>query len=420
MYRLTIFKEGQRVADHELPRPVTSLGRHTDNDVVLDDLALSRFHARLEQRGARHVVVDLGSQNGTYVNGNRVAGELELKAGDRVGLGRYVAIYDLDPEEKRAARMNAQEPHETGEGPSLLLLQHGQEMERFPLTGEGYIIGRSQRCDIVIGLLGLSRRHARVYPEPEGWMLEDLGSQNGTILNDQRIAGPTLLRAGDTINFFEYQVVYQDPPPKGAPADPYPAEPLSAPRGPGTLPEMMLSPRSSTLNTTLEQVPMDLDDDDDGDPDGFDQNSTEMDEPVAPSRSVSAPQMASLESTLEGPVSLGWPSDAEAEAALGASMQLAPAGFLEVRVDNRLLTEVPLDRVALRIGSDARCDVALPPLTSISGWHLVVVRMGATVLLQKVGEAAAPRVDGVPMNQAYLREGDRVQLGRVTLVYRRH
>src|SRR5437879_1773634 len=66
------------------------LGRHPLSDVRFDaerDLDVSARHAAVVQRGAAFIVQDLGSKNGTFVNGKRVEGELQLKDGDVIGCG---------------------------------------------------------------------------------------------------------------------------------------------------------------------------------------------------------------------------------------------------------------------------------------------------------------------------------------------
>jgi pSer/pThr/pTyr-binding forkhead associated (FHA) protein len=435
MARLTIFREGQSVMEHTLPRPVITLGRHTDNDIVLDDLALSRFHTRLEQRADKHVVVDLGSQNGVYVNGTRIQGEQILRAGDRIGIGRYVAVYDVDAAEKRAPLRGQTQPAaaaieddgDTGTGPQLVLLYNGAEMERFPLTGAEHVIGRSHKCDVVIGLLGLSRRHARVYRLEDGsWAVEDLGSQNGTFVNDEKIESTHVMQDGDVINFFEYSVVFNSTDGQTMTTGPDVTAPQPRPSGDvpqSTLVEDAPEPLTGALRGAIAGATDAMEGDGEEEARGFETGATEMESGLpqgqrARTRTGAAPLPPEPDTPHPGPAAL-WPTDRDTEEALTLSSQLAPAGLLEVRVDNRLMTEVPLDRAALRIGSDARCDVALPPLTSISGWHLVVVRMGGTVVLNRVGDSALPRVDGRPVAQAFLQEGDRVELGRVTLVYRR-
>jgi len=71
-----------RASDHAL-----RLGRSPDNDVILRDPATSGHHARVETRGGQFWVVDLGSTNGTYVNGEAIQ-EKQLNSGDRLTIGQ--------------------------------------------------------------------------------------------------------------------------------------------------------------------------------------------------------------------------------------------------------------------------------------------------------------------------------------------
>ena len=63
------------------------VGRTSDNDLAIDHPLVSRHHARIDRAGARWTVTDLGSTNGTYVNGSRIAGASALAIGDVVDLG---------------------------------------------------------------------------------------------------------------------------------------------------------------------------------------------------------------------------------------------------------------------------------------------------------------------------------------------
>ena len=79
-----------RGSSHVLADSLT-IGRADDNDVVLDaDTFISSHHARVEMRPSGPWVVDLGSTNGSYVNGQRVTGEKSLRRGDRVQVGSTV------------------------------------------------------------------------------------------------------------------------------------------------------------------------------------------------------------------------------------------------------------------------------------------------------------------------------------------
>jgi pSer/pThr/pTyr-binding forkhead associated (FHA) protein len=70
---------------------VLAIGRLEDNDIVIDDDSfISSHHARIEIRPEGTWVVDLGSTNGCYVNGQRVADERSVRKGDRIQVGSTV------------------------------------------------------------------------------------------------------------------------------------------------------------------------------------------------------------------------------------------------------------------------------------------------------------------------------------------
>ena len=81
---------GPRVGEtYELEGEVTTVGRQTGNDVVLDDVTVSRHHALFTTTASRRVTVrDLNSLNGTYVNGSRVE-EVTLRTNDVVQIGKF-------------------------------------------------------------------------------------------------------------------------------------------------------------------------------------------------------------------------------------------------------------------------------------------------------------------------------------------
>src|SRR5271157_5386825 len=83
--------EGQQAIEL---RPVNSLGRHPNNSIQLLDKIVSKEHCILEQRDGVFILRDLGSLNGTYINGERVRGEQGLKHGDEIALGSTRARYD--------------------------------------------------------------------------------------------------------------------------------------------------------------------------------------------------------------------------------------------------------------------------------------------------------------------------------------
>lgn len=67
----------------------TTVGRHPASDIFLDDITVSRRHAEIRRRGSYLMVVDVGSFNGTYLNGARVDSEELLRDSDELRVGKF-------------------------------------------------------------------------------------------------------------------------------------------------------------------------------------------------------------------------------------------------------------------------------------------------------------------------------------------
>lgn len=102
--KLIISVNGQAAQEVALYGSV-SIGRAPDNAVTIADNSVARYHAIIEQRGDSFWVNDLGSVNGTLVNGQPVAGERRLETGDTIALGSATLI--------KVAGVQAEPPRET-------------------------------------------------------------------------------------------------------------------------------------------------------------------------------------------------------------------------------------------------------------------------------------------------------------------
>ncbi len=69
-----------------------TIGRDSANEIVINDAEVSRRHARLTFQGGKYVLEDLGSTNGTFVNGQRLAGPRVLKPGEVVSFGEQIVL----------------------------------------------------------------------------------------------------------------------------------------------------------------------------------------------------------------------------------------------------------------------------------------------------------------------------------------
>jgi tetratricopeptide (TPR) repeat protein len=90
---LNVIGGNDRGKQFPLTLPETRIGRGTDQDVILSDIAVSRRHFTIVMEGARYKVRDLGSGNGTLVNGQRVREQL-LNNGDHIEIGQTVMRFD--------------------------------------------------------------------------------------------------------------------------------------------------------------------------------------------------------------------------------------------------------------------------------------------------------------------------------------
>ncbi len=110
--RLLVRVGAQPEEEYILEREVTILGREAINDLVVDDAEVSRRHTRILREAEGYYVEDLGSTNGTFVNGQRVTSPLLLYHGDTIEMGKSSRLVFLgaNPAEDLTRPMTATTP----------------------------------------------------------------------------------------------------------------------------------------------------------------------------------------------------------------------------------------------------------------------------------------------------------------------
>jgi predicted component of type VI protein secretion system len=97
-YRLVIRQGPNPGQVYELDLPEVSIGRDIANDIVINDVEVSRKHARLTREGDRYKIEDLNSTNGTYIDGQRLIGPHLLAIGEAIMFGDNVGVvFDGEP-----------------------------------------------------------------------------------------------------------------------------------------------------------------------------------------------------------------------------------------------------------------------------------------------------------------------------------
>ena len=214
------------------------VGRTDEAHLTIDDPSVSREHALIVILPSGQIWVrDLGSSNGTWVNDRRL-GEQTLAEGDELEIGgeKLTFLVATEPQAPGAPAENAGSAYEATQ---LLSLDSEAEMqlvvdgEARPLESGRTVVGRVPECDVSFpDDPSVSREHAALLVAHGHVTIEDLGSSNGTYVNDERIHDPTVIRHGDRIRIGSHDLELCAP----EVVDPYQATMLVSTVGAGKAP----------------------------------------------------------------------------------------------------------------------------------------------------------------------------------------
>ena len=200
----------------EVRDDVARLGRSPECTVVFSGEragVVSSLHLEIRYGVAGWLLKDLASLNGTFLNGRRLTGEGLLKAGDIIGLGEtgpriaVAAVAEGVPKRPEGADRSPNPPpgrrmpaSARSYGVTLLDPATGR---RHDARGIRIRLGRGHECEVRLADSSdviVSRVHAELAAGPSGALVvRDVGSRNGTFLNDERVTEPIPIRLGDRI-----------------------------------------------------------------------------------------------------------------------------------------------------------------------------------------------------------------------------
>lgn len=196
-----------------LGRGINRVGSDPQATIVIDRPGVLPTHCQLHV-GDNGVMLDVPADTAVSVNGRPVAGLISLRAGDTVAFDQVQAR--LAGMESVAAALHhvgptGSTPPPANDDPSVTAVRlvlpkyvlrgvSGSVFGRIIPLHAAATIGRSQECTLPIDEPGLSRIHARLIPGADCVQLEDLGSTNGSYINDARVVRG-VARVGDEIGF---------------------------------------------------------------------------------------------------------------------------------------------------------------------------------------------------------------------------
>jgi len=206
--------DSEKEYTYQFDQPVVTIGRLKENDIQLPLSTVSGYHAQVLQESPNYYLVDRGSINGTYLNGQRIppAEKKLLTEGDKIRIQTFDIFFSsgmvaqVDPGATvKVARQMVMEvlgssQNQTQERPHLIVMGGPNNGKQVELTeGKTVFMGRAKDADIVIDHPSVSRKHAEVVFGWSGALVKDNKTPNGVYCNDQRITGSHKLHDRDEI-----------------------------------------------------------------------------------------------------------------------------------------------------------------------------------------------------------------------------
>ncbi len=228
MAKLSLMFENKLVKEVPIGNRPVSIGRSPDNDIPVDNLAVSTYHARVYYEGGRLVVEDLDSLNGTFVNDLRIE-RATLHDGDSIWIGKHSIKVDtsadaaipwdtgrkaaapkinetmvLDTKVRRdmlqqAAAMGERSQFSPGrmKMPTLVVLSGRVNQKEFLLTNKLTVIGKSPMATVRLRGWFKPKMAAQINQRDDGYYL-GTGDRVPTV-NGTPISGTVRLNDGDMI-----------------------------------------------------------------------------------------------------------------------------------------------------------------------------------------------------------------------------
>lgn len=207
-----------------------TIGRSEEADVSIDNTAISRLHASLELKGGVHFLTDLGSTNGTTVNGERITGTVPVSEKDTITIGKfrlvaehvageqvsksYSTAMDIEDQTVFVSAVRPQQPREqTQAGQTehkLVVIDGAATPKELSLKGKSSIkIGKDPAGDLVVGGFLVAKAQCFVVSKKDKFFIVPQFSWAATKLNEVSIKNERLLRKGDIIEIRSTKIRFE-------------------------------------------------------------------------------------------------------------------------------------------------------------------------------------------------------------------
>ena len=194
-----------------LEAPGKTIGQGDVNDIVVNEPGVNGFHADIKVEGQNVTITDINTRSGTFVNGDRISGPTNLRAGDVIKVGNTeLDVSDEGAGADKTLVLSGTALLEVGSDSWSLVADSGPEKGQVIPIVERTEVGRALECDISVLEPSLSRKHAELEVDGNQLIIRELGSVNGTYVNGEKI-DEVSLKDGDVINFHQIRFIVSSP-----------------------------------------------------------------------------------------------------------------------------------------------------------------------------------------------------------------
>lgn len=215
-------KDEKKIGEYVIEKGKSlTIGRLEDNDIVIENLAVSGHHARVDSVGDRFLITDLNSKNGTFINEQHIAQPHWLQHGDVIIIGKHYLVFHYAPGESKAeapasmqdtmvmdtaqyremmsrSAQRQAKPAESTEPVGVLSFLAGGEGE-IELSKKLTKIGKNASSDIVVSGLTVGQTAATISKRPNGYHLSYVGGLAKPKVNGKAVKESVLLNQFDVV-----------------------------------------------------------------------------------------------------------------------------------------------------------------------------------------------------------------------------
>jgi pSer/pThr/pTyr-binding forkhead associated (FHA) protein len=230
MAKLILTFNKQVIREYSFDKDGITIGRNEENSIVIDNLAVSGFHARIDKAGSEYILTDLQSTNGTFVNDQKVSSH-KLVHGDNIVIGKHVILFvateadkieggDKDKKlpldrtvvldtvkqrellaKQRVAPQAPKAPEKIG----VLSFIDGSAMGDIELTKKLTKLGKADTSEIKLTGILMPATAATISRRPSGYAISFTGGMTKLRVNGTVVKDSVQLKDFDTIELGSYK-----------------------------------------------------------------------------------------------------------------------------------------------------------------------------------------------------------------------